>query len=92
MDVSLIKKDKSELELEFKGVDQGLLSAIVSHLVNKKTVSFASYKRMHPLLPEMRLIVKTNRGDPKKVLSEVIAELDKEAELLKKEFKDAFKK
>ncbi len=92
MEMKVIKNDKNELELSFKDVDQGLLSSIASRLLDKKTVSFAAYKRLHPLLPEMDLVVKTNRGDPKKVLIEVLSELEDETDLLRKEFKDAFKK
>jgi len=92
MKVKTIKSEKNELELEFKDVDEGLISTIASRLMDRQTVSFAAFKRPHPLLPEMRLYIKTNRGNPKKVLTEVITELDKDADSLKKEFKDAFKK
>ena len=58
MEIKALKKSKNELEIEMKNVDEGLLSTITSRLLEKKTVSFASYKRPHPLLPEVLLYVK----------------------------------
>lgn len=92
MKIKTIKDEKNELELEFTDVDEGLMSTIASRLMDKNIVSFAAYKRIHPLLPEMHLYIKTNRGGAKKVLIEVINELEKDTESLEKEFKNAFKK
>lgn len=91
MKMRVLSESSTEIELEFEDVDEGLLHTLASRLIKKPTVSFASCKRPHPLLPQIRLYVKVSKGNPRKAISDAISDLSGIAMDLKEEFNDAFK-
>ena len=62
MDISIVSKNKSSLELEISDQDQ---VAIVHHeLIASKKVQFAAFKAPHPLLKKILLKIDTEGSDP----------------------------
>ena len=86
MEVKVIKKEKNVLELEFDGADQSLAQVLAQKLNEDKDVEFAAYKLEHPLIAQPRLVVRTKKGDPSKLLLSKLKELKDEVADFKKQF------
>ncbi len=79
MEIKMLKKEKKEIEFEL-GADQDttLAEILVFKLNQNSDVEFAAYKIDHPLLNGPKIILKTKKGDPVKVIEKAIDELKKE--------------
>ena len=86
MEVKVITKEKNVLELEFDGADQSLAQVLAQKLNDDKDVEFAAYKLEHPLIAQPRLVVRTKKGDPSKLLLSKLKELKDEVADFKKQF------
>lgn len=89
--MKVISKEKNILEIEAEEVDHSLLQMISDKLSKVKGVEFASCKVEHPLVGNPKLIIKTEKGDPEKYLSDAIFEIKKEIEDFRSRFKEISK-
>jgi DNA-directed RNA polymerase subunit L len=91
MDVKVLVKEKNVLELELGGGDQSLAQVLAEKLNQDKDVEFAAYKVEHPIVALPRLIVRTKKGDPGKLVLQKLKELKKEVSDFRKQFEDIAK-
>jgi DNA-directed RNA polymerase subunit L len=88
MEVRIMTDEKDTLELEFAGADQSLIQLMADKLNQEKSVDFAAYKVEHPLVGSPKLIVKTKKGDARKLVLEKLKEIKGEVEEFRKKFLD----
>ena len=69
MDISIVSKSKSSLELEISDQDQALIAIVHHELIGSKKVEFAAFKAPHPLLKKILLKIDTKGSDPLTELS-----------------------
>jgi DNA-directed RNA polymerase subunit L len=91
MEVKVVTKEKNVLELEFGGGDQSLAQVLAEKLNQDKDVEFAAYKVDHPIVALPRLIVRTKKGDPTKLVLAKLKEMKKEVTDFRKQFIDIVK-
>jgi len=87
MEIVKIKGDETSVLLELKGESFTLASLLEEKLWENKNVLEVASFREHPYLTEVKLWVKVEKGDVKKVLSEVADSLIEDVKELKQEFK-----
>ena len=73
MKVSVVRSSRDLLELSLEDVDLSLLQILQKELFNDKRVTFAAYKRSHPLEKRFFLVLRVREGNPKDVLLDAIA-------------------
>ena len=88
MEVKLIKYKKNELEIEIDNLTIAELLRVM--LWQDKATEVAAWHRKHPTKNPI-LSLKTSGKDPKKVLLDTIAKIEKINTALIKEFKKAIK-
>ncbi|HIH23368.1 TPA: hypothetical protein HA238_06585 [Candidatus Micrarchaeota archaeon] len=91
MEVLILTNEKGTLEFEMKDSDSSLGNLLASKLNDEKGVEFAGFKVEHPSENRCRVIVKTKKGDPVKLVGEKLSEIEEELEAFKKDFKAAVK-
>lgn len=64
VDVSIVSKNKSSLELEISDQDQSLVAIVHHELIGNKNVRFAAFKAPHPLLKKILLKIDTKGTNP----------------------------
>lgn len=85
VEVKVERKDKNHVEIMLVGEDLAMAKAIREELLQNDDVEFAGVTKDHPEIGHPKLIVKTKKGDPIKLViksAEKIA--DAAAELAKK--------
>ena len=80
MDVKLISKDKTTVEVEIPGEDETLFEPLRSALLRNPKVAVANYHAEHPWFDAKRLFVKVNEGDPLDALRKAAKEIQGEVE------------
>lgn len=88
MAVKILVKENNVLEMDLGGCDASLAQLLAERLGGEKDVEFASYKVEHPILATPKLIVRTKKGDPAKLVLEKLDELKKELADFRKQFSD----
>ncbi len=91
MEVRILVNEKNTLEMELIGADQSLAQLLAEKLGSDKDVEFASYKVEHPIIANPKLIVRTKKGEPGKIVLEKLAELKSEVAEFRKQFLDIAK-
>ena len=91
MEVKILLNEKDTVELELVGADQSLAQLMTIKLNEENDVEFASYKVDHPVLGSPRIIVKTKKGDPAKLIISTAEKMKKEIEDFKKQFTEISK-
>ena len=87
MDMKLIKKTKTELEIEINGETETLLNPI-THLLNEnKDVEYASSMANHPLAVTRTLYIRMKAGDPQQALKKAVDAVLKDLKAFNKELK-----
>jgi len=89
LEISIVSKTDSSLEIVFKNTDFSLLKIIQTNLLNDKRVKNISVKRGHPLTKDVYLFILTDGSDPKQVLKEGIERSKDMAKSLKDELENA---
>ena len=80
MEINVIKEDKNKIEVEITGEDHTLCNALRKELWKDKSIKDAAYSIEHPLVSSPKILVETEKEDPKKALA-------KAADSLKDSFK-----
>jgi DNA-directed RNA polymerase subunit L len=88
MAVKILINEKNTLEMDLGDPDQSLAQLLAERLNEDKDVEFASYKMEHPYMATPKLIVRTKKGDPAKLVLEKLDELKKELSEFRKQFSD----
>ncbi|MDD5340154.1 MAG: RpoL/Rpb11 RNA polymerase subunit family protein [Candidatus ainarchaeum sp.] len=91
MEVKVLLNEKNTLELELNDSDQSLGQLLAEKLSAEKDVEFAASKVEHPLVDSVKLIVKTKKGDPAKLVLEKLDEIKSEVSDFSKKFSDLSK-
>jgi len=87
MEIKILKYTKNELEIELNNLT--IAELIRDMLWEDKATKLAAWKREHPTKNPI-LILKTSGKDPKKVMFDTVAKIQKINSDLTKEFKKAF--
>lgn len=91
MELNIISKTETELEVEFKGETHTLLNSLKDNMVRDKRVEIAYYDMKHVSISEPVLFMRTNGEDPLVVLKDaalaLIANCDEFTEVFKKAVK-----
>jgi DNA-directed RNA polymerase subunit L len=87
MKFSVLKLTKEELELELDTRDPTITELLSERLNENDSVEVAAPKWEHPLVANPKIYIRVNKGDPLKVVKNVIDELKKELVKLKDEVK-----
>lgn len=88
MEVRIIVNEKNTLEMELIGADQTLAQLLAEKLTGDKDVEFASYKVEHPLMANPKMLVRTKKGDPAKIVLAKLEEIKSEVSEFRKQFLD----
>lgn len=86
MEVKILVNEKNTLEIELVGGDSSLAQLLAEKLNQEKDVEFAAYKMEHPIISSPKLIVRTKKSDPSKLVLEKLNDIKKEVA----EFKESF--
>ena len=82
MNVEVVESDKDFVKIKFDGDAHTILNLIKKKLLDDKSVSFAGYNKPHPLINESFLVVKSKKGDPKKIVKSCIDDIIKDLKSL----------
>ncbi|MDD5171851.1 MAG: RpoL/Rpb11 RNA polymerase subunit family protein [Candidatus ainarchaeum sp.] len=88
MVAKILVNEKNTLEMDIGSADQSLAQLLAERLTEDKDVEFASYKVEHPFMTTPKLIVRTKKGDPAKLVLEKLDELKKELGEFRKQFSE----
>ena len=85
MELKVLHKTKTELEIEILDENETILNPITHKLSKLEDVEYAAYLADHPLANSRRLFIRVKKGDPKKILQTVIKELHTELTTFEKD-------
>ena len=91
MEVKILINEKNTLEMELVGADQSLAQLLADKLTADKDVEFASFKVEHPIAAFPKLLVRTKKGEPAKLVLAKLAEIKSEVIEFRKQFLDIAK-
>ncbi len=75
MDLKLIAKDKTSIEVEIPGETETLLEPLRSALLRNPKVAVATYHADHPWFDSKRLFIRVTDGDPMDALHAAAASI-----------------
>jgi DNA-directed RNA polymerase subunit L len=75
MDLKLIAKDQTSLEVEIPGETETLLEPLRSALLRNPKVTVATYHADHPWFDSKRLFIRVTEGDPMDALHAAAASI-----------------
>jgi DNA-directed RNA polymerase subunit L len=82
--VGVVRSSRDLLEVVLEDLDLSILQILQKELFSDDRVTFAAYKRPHPLEKKYYLVLRVREGNPKEVLVEAIKSArDKVAEISK---------
>lgn len=87
MEVKILKKDKNSIKFEIIGDKHTLTNLLSKELWNDKDIAVSGYRVDNPLLSNVIMIVKTEKGDPIKTMEDAVKRIKK----LNKDFLAKFK-
>lgn len=89
MEIKVLNKTKTEVEVEIKGEDHTLMNALKSSLLKDKSVKVATYDIEYPAISNPVLYVRTSSSeDPLDAIKKAAKDLEGESD----EFIDLFSK
>jgi len=86
MELKMIKKTKTELEIEVIDEDETLLNPITHILTKNQDVEYAACMTDHPLANKRRLFIRMKKGSPEDALKKAVKYLDDEIKKFGKNF------
>ncbi len=91
MELTILNKTESEINIRMAGETHTLLNMLKTALLSNKHVEIATYDIKHPTISEPVLFVRTDGADPveviKKASKEIVKECDEFIKLLTKKTK-----
>ena len=89
MQIKVLRKSSSELNLEIEGEGHSFCNVLQKALLEDKTVEMAGYNVPHPLTPTTTIYVRTKgRRKPETAMQEAAEKV----RMRNREFRDAFEK
>jgi len=86
MELKMIKKTKSELEIEVIDENETILNPITHILSENKDVEYAACMTDHALSNKRRLFIRMEKGSPDEALKKAVKYLDDEIKKFGKTF------
>ncbi|MEM0466834.1 MAG: DNA-directed RNA polymerase subunit L [Candidatus Thermoplasmatota archaeon] len=86
MKLQILKKTKTELEVEITNEDETILHPITHVLLKNDDVEYASCMADHPLSNKRRLFIRVKKGDPIQILKKAVQYLEDEIKTFGKNF------
>ncbi len=86
MNMKIIRKTKTELELEITGEDETILHPIAHILLQNDEVEYAACMADSPLETKKRLFIRVKKGSPKDALKKAVKYLENEVKQFGKNF------
>jgi len=71
MDVKLIKKEDNAVEFTIAG-DKTIAMLVRGYLLQDENVDFAAFAQDHPLVDEVRMLVRVKKGNPVTAIRDAI--------------------
>ena len=87
MELKIVKKTKTELELEIMGENETLLHPITHILSENNDIEYATTISEHPLAPSRRLFIRVKKGSPNDALKKAVKFLEDEMKDFSKQIK-----
>lgn len=86
MELSTIKKSKTELEIEITDENETILNPIAYILSEDEDVEYAACLADHPLSNKRRLFVRVKKGSPDEAIKKAVKLLENEVKKFGKNF------
>jgi DNA-directed RNA polymerase subunit L len=86
MELKILRKTKTELELEVTGEDETILHPITHILLENDDVEYAACMADNPLAVKKRLFIRVKKGSPEDVLKKAVKHLSDEIKQFGKNF------
>ncbi|MEM0493348.1 MAG: DNA-directed RNA polymerase subunit L [Candidatus Thermoplasmatota archaeon] len=86
MQINIVKKTNTEIELEISDENETILNPITHTLLEDENVEYAACIVDHPLSNKRRLYLRVKKGKPEEYLQQAVKKLENEV----KEFKAYF--
>lgn len=87
VEVKVDTKEKNHVEITFVGEDLAMVKAIREELLQDDDVSFAGVVKVHPEVGDPKLIIKTKKGNPVKMVAKAAEKVASAAKALAKQLK-----
>lgn len=78
MELTILRKTKTELELQVTGEDETILHPITHTLLQNDDVEYAAITADNPLAPTKTLIIRVKKGSPEEFLKKAVKQLEDE--------------
>ncbi|MBW2997594.1 DNA-directed RNA polymerase subunit L [Candidatus Woesearchaeota archaeon] len=91
MEINVLEESKNKLIVEIKGEGHALCNALKAELWKNKKVKVSGYNIAHPLVGIPKLVIETESGDPRKILTDAIKNVKKDADAFLKSFSKTVK-
>lgn len=85
-------EEKNHIEFELEGEEYSIPSVIKDILLENPDVEFATYIMGHPSRDPPKMVVRTKKGDAKKVLKDAIKKAIEDFEAIDKALSKSLKK
>ena len=85
MEVKVAGQSDNLLKLEIEEGNHEVLNALVNKLLGDSDVTFAAYKREHPLFNKYSLVLRTGKKNAKTVFNTAVKDLSADINTFKKE-------
>lgn len=86
MELQIVKKTKTELEIEITDENETILHPITHILSHNDDVEYATCMTDHPLANKRRLFIRVKKGDPVDVVKKTVKYLEDEIKNFGKNF------
>jgi DNA-directed RNA polymerase subunit L len=91
--LKVIKIDEKTLEFELVGEDHTIANLIAKYAVRKPHVKYAAYNIPHPLISNPVIVITTDgKRSPVDVLREVLNDIIRDAETMRKQLEEVLGK
>ena len=88
MEIKILEEDKNKVEFELIGEDHTLCNILRDELWKQDNTKISAYNIKHPLISNPVMLVETDKGSPRTLISNAVISLKKQI----KELKDIFSK
>jgi len=78
MELTILRKTKTELELQVAGEDETILHPITHMLLQNSDVEYAAITADNPHAPIKTLIIRVKKGSPEEYLKKAVKQLEDE--------------
>lgn len=84
MEIKILKKEEHYIEFMLMGEDLSIPLMIKERIINDKDVEFAATMNEHPDIDNAKLVVRTKKGDPIKLIQKTLKDIKADLDNLEK--------